>query len=81
MKQPVESDFTVTKSGGGISVTFKPSDSHSSFNLLADAADIARHGPLSSDVRVRHGATGDTGDYPSDSVLAMARKLAESAAP
>jgi hypothetical protein len=46
MKQPNEYDFTVSKSEAGIDVTFKPSDSHYSFNLLADAADIARYGRL-----------------------------------
>ncbi len=79
MKEPVESDFAVTREDASVSVTFNPTDSHYSFNLLADPKDISRFGPLSQDVRVRHGATGDTGEYRSDSVLALARRLAESA--
>ena len=79
MKEPVETDFTVTRDGAGVSVTFKPTDSHYSFTLLADPNDIARFGPLSHDCLVRHGKTGDTGEYPSESVLAVARRLAERA--
>ena len=79
MKEPVEKDFIVTRVGAGVLVSFKPTDSHYSFNLLADPEDIARTGPLGPDVRVRHAKTGDTGEYPSNSVLALARRLAERA--
>ena len=79
MKEPVENDFIVTRVGAGVNVTFKPTNSHYSFNLLADPKDVVRFGPLSQDVRVRHAKTGDTGEYPSESVLAMARQLAEKA--
>jgi hypothetical protein len=47
-----------------VSVTFKPSDSDYNFGRLADPEDIARYGPLSQPPNVRHGNTGDTGDYP-----------------
>ena len=80
MKNPVESDFTVTREDGGVHVVFGPTDSHYDFRFLANAEDIARFGPLSADVIVRHGKTGDTGPYMDDDVLMMARRLAEKAA-
>jgi hypothetical protein len=43
---------------------------------LTDPEDIARQGPLSPSPNVRHGNTGDTGDYPSEKVAQMARLLA-----
>jgi hypothetical protein len=57
-------------------VLFKPSDSHRSFGRLADPEDIARYGPLSQAPNVRHGNTGDTGDYPAEEVAQMAHSLA-----
>jgi hypothetical protein len=76
MKHPTPSDFTVDVSETHVSVVFKPSDSHYSFGRLADPDDIARYGPLSRSPGVRHGATGDTGDYPPDEVAALAHTLA-----
>lgn len=78
MKSPADSDFTVTRNDdSGVSVVFKPTDSHYDFRLLADANDIARFGPLSGDVLVRHGGkTGDTGEYSDSDVMATARRLA-----
>jgi hypothetical protein len=80
MKQPVESDFAVTRNDSGVHVVFTPTDSHYDFRLLADAEDIARFGPLSGDVIVRHSKTGDTGPYMEHDVLTMARQLAGKAA-
>jgi hypothetical protein len=76
MKHPTPSDFTVDVSEADVSVVFKPSDSHYSFSRLADPKDIAQYGPLSRSSSVRHGATGDTGDYPSDEVAQLALTLA-----
>jgi hypothetical protein len=76
MKHPTPSDFTVDVSEAHVSVVFKPSESHYSFGRLADPDDIARYGPLSRSPSVRHGATGDTGDYPPDEVEALAHTLA-----
>jgi hypothetical protein len=79
MKRPVESDFQVTRSDGGVNVTFTPTKSYYTFTFLVDPADIARLGPLSPGT-VRHAATGDTVPYMEDEVLSMARRLAEKAA-
>ena len=79
MKQPTKNDFTVDvlESGGGVTVLFKPTQSYYTFSRLADQKD----GPLSPEPNVRHaGPSGDTGDYRSDEVLAMARSLALDAA-
>jgi hypothetical protein len=80
MKHPTPSDFIVEVREGCVSVMFKPSDSEYNFDRLADPKDIARHGPLSGPRNVRHGKTGDTGDYPSDEVAQMAHSLAVKAA-
>jgi hypothetical protein len=76
MKHPTPSDFTVEVSEAHVSVVFKPTDSDYSFGRLADPDDIARYGPLSRSPNVRHGATGDTGDYPPDEVAELALTLA-----
>jgi hypothetical protein len=76
MKHPTPSDFTVEVSEADVSVVFRPSDSHYSFARLADPEDIARYGPLSRSPSVRHGKTGDTGDYPPDEVAERALTLA-----
>ncbi len=79
MKRPIESDFEINVTGGGVEVIFKPTKSHYSYNRLVDPKDIARFGPISP-ARVRHaGATGDTGDYSSHDVEAMALRLAADA--
>jgi hypothetical protein len=56
-------------------VIFKPSNSEYNFGRLADPADIARYGLLSQSPNVRHGNTGDTGDYPPEEVAQMAHSL------
>jgi hypothetical protein len=79
MKRPTESDFEINVTGGGVEVIFKPTKSHYSYNRLVDPKDIARFGPISP-ARVHHaGATGDTGDYSSHDVEAMALRLAADA--
>jgi hypothetical protein len=80
MKSPMDVDFVVTRKDGGVHAVFKPTDSHYDFRFLADAEDIARFGPLSSDVIVRHGKTGDTGEYIESEVLSAAKRLAAKAA-
>ena len=57
----------------------QPTKSHYSYNRLVDEKDIARFGPISP-ARVRHaGPTGDTADYDSADVEAMALRLASAA--
>jgi hypothetical protein len=69
MKRPTESDFEINV---GVEAIFKPTTSHYSYNRLVDEKDIARFGPISP-ARVRHaGPTGDTADYDSADVEAMA---------
>jgi hypothetical protein len=70
MKQPIESDFDVRNHDAGVDVTFKPTYSQYSFVLLAD------RGSLSPRASVRHGKTGDTGDYASGDVEATAFRVA-----
>ena len=70
MKQPIESDFDVRNHDAGVDVTFKPTDSQYSFVLLADRRS------LSPQASVRHGKTGDTGDYASGDVEATAFRVA-----
>jgi hypothetical protein len=76
MKQPTPSDFIVNVQESFVSVIFKPSNSEYNFGRLADPADIARYGALSQSPNVRHGNTGDTGDYPPEEVAQMAHSLA-----
>src|SRR5436305_15236501 len=76
MKQPTPSDFIGNVQDYSVSVIFKPSNSEYNFVRLADAADIARYGPLSQSPNMRHGNTGDTGDYPPEEVAQMAHSLA-----
>ena len=76
MKQATPSDFIVNVQESSVSVTFKPSNSDYNFGRLADPGDIARYGPLSQSPNVRHGNTGDTGDYPPEEVARMAHSLA-----
>ena len=76
MKRPTPSDFTVEAKEAHVTVIFKPSDSHYNFGRLADPEDIARYGPLSRSSNVRHGKTGDTGEYPENEVAQMAYTLA-----
>jgi len=78
MKHPTPSDFIVKVEESHVRVIFKPSNSDYYFGRLADPKDIARFGPLASP-NVRHGNTGDTGDYPSEEVAQMAHSLAAKA--
>jgi hypothetical protein len=76
MKRPTEKDFEIRVTGGTVEAIFKPTKSYYSYNRLIDQRDIARFGPISP-ARVRHaGPTGDTGDYSSADVEAMALRLA-----
>jgi hypothetical protein len=80
MKHPTPQDFAAPEVGEAqVTIVFNPSNSHYTFNRLADPEDIAVHGPLSGG-HVRHaGPTRDTGDYPESEVEAMAHKLASAA--
>jgi hypothetical protein len=79
MKRPTESDFEINVIGAGVEAIFKPTKSHYSYNRLVDERDIARFGPISP-ARVRHaGPTGDTADYDSADVEAMALRLVSAA--
>lgn len=80
MKHPVRSDFDITVTEMGVSVTFKPTNSIYSFLRLADAHDIARLGPISPG-SVRHGGpSGDTKDYDSDEIQNLAQRIASEVA-
>ncbi|MFY9837561.1 MAG: hypothetical protein WAK55_14060 [Xanthobacteraceae bacterium] len=79
MKRPNSSDFEINVTSAGVEVIFKPTKSRYSFNRLIDEKDISRFGPISP-ARVRHaGPTGDSGDYSSGDVEAMALRLASEA--
>jgi hypothetical protein len=70
MQQPTKADFDVEVDDAGVHVLFRPTESHYDYLLLAD-------GGLSLPPTVRHAKTGDTGDYVSTDVRAMADELAE----
>jgi hypothetical protein len=70
VKQPIEADFDVQNHDAGVDVTFRPTESKYSFVLLADRRRLS---PRAS---VRHGKTGDTGDYASGDVEATAFRVA-----
>jgi hypothetical protein len=80
IRRPTKGNFIVKvlEGGGGVEVLFKPTQSYYTFARLADPNDIKRFGPVSPEPDdVRHaGPTGDTGEYRSDRVLAMAYSLA-----
>jgi hypothetical protein len=70
MKQPTKADFDVEIDDAGVHVLFRPTESHYDYLRLAK-------GGLSLAPTVRHAKTGDTGDYISADVKAMADELAE----
>jgi hypothetical protein len=70
VKQPIETDFDVQNHDAGVDVTFRPTESQYSFLLLADRRS------LSPRANVRHGKTGDTGDYAAGDVEATAFRVA-----
>ena len=70
MKQPIENDFDIENHDAGVDVTFRPTESQYSFVLLEDRRSLS---PRAS---VRHGKTGDTGDYASGDVEATAFRVA-----
>jgi len=76
MKHPIPSDFIVNVKESYVSVIFKPSDTSYNFGRLADPEDIARYGPLSRSLNVRHTKTDDTDAYPPEEVAQMAHLLA-----
>jgi hypothetical protein len=81
MKQPTEDDFTVDVLESSVTVLFEPTQSFYTFYRLADPRDIKEFGPVSPEPDgIRHaGHTGDTGDYRSEEVQAMAHSLASDA--
>jgi hypothetical protein len=70
VKQPTKADFDIEVDDSGIHVVFRPTESYFRYYLLAD-------GKLSLPPIVRHRNYGDTGDYTSSEVRAMADELAE----
>jgi len=70
VKQPVEADFDIQVRDAEVEITFKPMMCRYSFRLRAD------RGSVSPRARVRHAKTGDTGDYASGDVEAMAFRVA-----
>ena len=70
MKQPTKADFDVEMDEAGVHVLFRPTESHYDYLLLAD-------GGLSLSPTVWHAKTGDTGDYVSTDVKAMADEVAQ----
>jgi hypothetical protein len=70
MKQPTEADYNATVDDAGVHVVHRPTESYYDYYLLAD-------GGLSLPPIVRHAKTGDTGDYVSSEVRAMADEVAQ----
>ena len=72
MKQPTKAEYDATVDDAGVHVVHRPTESHYDYYLLAD-------GGLSLPPIVRHAKTGDTGDYVSREVRAMADEVAQGA--
>ena len=70
MKQPTEADYNATVDDAGVHVVHRPTESYYDYYLLAD-------GGLSLPPIIRHAKTGDTGDYASSEVRAMADEVAQ----
>ena len=70
MKQPVEADFDIQVHDAEVEITFKPMMCRYYFRLRADRGGVFPR------ARVRHAKTGDTGDYASGDVEAMAFRVA-----
>jgi len=70
VKQPVEADFDIQVRDAEVEITFKPMMCRYYFRLRADRGSVS---PLA---RVRYAKTGDTGDYASGDVEAMAFRVA-----
>jgi hypothetical protein len=66
----MEADFNIQIHDTNVAVTFKPMMRHYSFPLLAGRRKVSPR------ARVRHAKTGDTGDYASGDVEAMAFRVA-----
>jgi hypothetical protein len=75
----MEADFDVQVREGHVEVIFRPTHSYFTYGILVDRNDIDRFGPLSLRPDVRHAKTGDTGDYVSSDIEAMAFRLASAA--
>jgi hypothetical protein len=80
MKHPGKSDFRTAVTDAGVVVTFQPTNSIYSFYRLADSDDIARLGHISLGSVQHAGPSGDTDDYASDEVQAMAERIASETA-
>jgi hypothetical protein len=70
MKHPTKAEYDVAVDDAGLHVVHKPTESRYDYYLLAD-------GGLSLPPIIRHAKTGDTGDYVSSEVRAMADELAQ----
>jgi hypothetical protein len=70
MKRPTKAEYVATVDDAGIHVIHRPTESYYDYYLLAD-------GGLSLPPLVQHAKTGDTGDYVSSEVRAMADEVAQ----
>jgi len=70
VKQPIEADFDIEIRDADVEIIFKPMMSRYSFPLLAKRRKV------SARANVRHVKTGDTGDYASGDIEALAFRLA-----
>jgi len=70
MKQPTKAEYDATVDDAGVHVVHRPTDSRYDYYLLAD-------GGLSLPPIVRHAKTGNTGDYASTEVRALADEVAQ----
>jgi hypothetical protein len=70
MKQPTKAEYDATVDDAGVHVVHRPTESYYDYYLLPD-------GGLSLPPIIRHAKTGDTGDYVSSEVRAMADEVAQ----
>ena len=70
MKQPIKAEYDAELDDAGVHVVHRPTESYYDYYLLADRG-------LSLPPIIRHAKTGDTGDYVSSDVRAMADQVAQ----
>jgi hypothetical protein len=71
MKHPTKAEYVATVDDAGVHVIHRPTESYYDYYLLADGG--LSHKPKPP----RHAKTGDTGDYVSNDVEAMAYEVAK----
>lgn len=77
MTHPSKNQFDIDQADErAVTVLFMPTQTYFCFSRVVDPDERKKVGPLIPSPEVRHGPTGDTGDYWPDQVEKMAYELA-----